>query len=154
MLTFAYATPRPACTQAACAGACKGLTWEHVADNQHHPAPEGILLLLQYGGQPPVMVHHGLAENACYDRTDAQVSGLPRCEWCGCFVSPNKPLTAWRVQVPAGSRQDLESIRNYWARLLCDRCGDCTHVPPVWERTTVDEVLRQRGALRADVVRR
>ena len=81
------------------------------------------------------------------------MSGLARCEWCGVFVSPSKPLTAWRVQVPAGSRQDPESPWNYWARLLCDQCGDCTHTPPVWERTTVDEVLRQRGAHRAAVRR-
>jgi hypothetical protein len=77
----------------------------------------------------------------------------PRCEWCGVFVRRDLPLTAWRVQVPEGSRQVPGSRWNYWARLLCPSDAQAIDAPPVWERITVDEVLRQRGNLRAPVVR-
>jgi hypothetical protein len=76
-----------------------------------------------------------------------------RCEWCGAFVRHDQPLTAWRVQVGPGHRQDPDSPWNYWARLLCPDHGAAIHVPPIWERTTVDEVLRQRCTLRAPVSR-
>lgn len=75
-----------------------------------------------------------------------------RCEWCGVFVRHDQPLTGWRVQVAPGSRQDPESPWNYWARLLCPGCAAAIDHPPIWEQVTVDEVLRQRGALRAPVV--
>jgi hypothetical protein len=76
-----------------------------------------------------------------------------RCKWCGVFVRHDQPLTGWRVQVAPGSRQDPESPWNYWARLLCPGCAAAIDHPPIWEQVTVDEVLRQRGALRAPVVR-
>lgn len=65
------------------------------------------------------------------------------------FVRHDQPLTAWRVQVGPGSRQDPDSPWNYWARLLCSGCSGTIDCPPIWEKVAVDEVLRQRGALQA-----
>jgi hypothetical protein len=75
------------------------------------------------------------------------VSGLARCEWCGVFVSPSKPLTAWRVRVAEPVSQKPGSSWNYWARLLCTADADAIHVPPTWERVTLDEAIQRRGVM-------
>lgn len=80
---------------------------------------------------------------------------LPRrCEWCGVFVRHDQSHTGWRVRVAPGHRQDPDSPWNYWARLLCPGCAGAINCPPIWERVSVEEVLRQRGALRSPVARR
>ena len=73
------------------------------------------------------------------------MTGRRRCAWCGLFVRRAQPLTAWRVRVGRGSRQNPRSPWNYWARLLCPSCATATDGNECWQRSDVVTVVLLRG---------